>query len=35
MKDPVRPGVSAAVAYARDQAGIGIKLVSGDHKLTA
>jgi magnesium-transporting ATPase (P-type) len=35
MKDPIRPGVSKAVSYARDKAGIGIKLVSGDHKYTA
>lgn len=35
MKDPVRQGVAKAVSYARDKANIGIKLVSGDHKLTA
>lgn len=35
LKDPIRPGVGKAVHYARDKADIGIKLVSGDHKLTA
>lgn len=35
LKDPIRSGVSKAVSYARDHADIGIKLVSGDHKLTA
>jgi len=35
LKDPLRTGVFKSIQYARDSSGLGIKLVSGDHKNTA
>jgi len=35
LKDPMRDGVAKAISYARDQSGLAVTLVSGDHINTA
>ena len=35
MKDPLRPGVTESIKYARNEAQLNIRLISGDHYETA
>lgn len=35
MRDPLREGVKESIRFARDKAGLGVRLVSGDHVETA
>lgn len=35
LRDPIRPGVKAAVAYARGPGHMAVRLISGDHLETA
>jgi magnesium-transporting ATPase (P-type) len=31
LKDPLRPGVIDSIKYARDEAKLNVRLISGDH----
>ena len=35
LRDKIRTGVKEAVTFARDEAGLNIRLISGDHMETA
>lgn len=35
LRDPLRDGVEASIKFARNQANLGVRLVSGDHMASA